>query len=203
MNCRNCGKEVDAKAVICTGCGCSLKEKSPAYKKWWFWVLIGLLVIIIAAAASSGDSTENLPTDGAASGGNTVVTQHIPSEFSTACPISVSASVSDNIIGVPELRCNIKNATDKEIAAVKLYFLPKDVYGEDVKSVFTTNHLTTDEPIGAKGSCSRSWQMLDSEVKSGDLYIYSVYFADGTEWGDKDASASQIKKYGVKVVAGS
>ena len=40
--------------------------------------------------------------------------------------------------------------------------------------------------------------MLDSEIKSGDVYVYSVYFSDGSEWGDKDASVSNIKKYGYK-----
>ena len=33
-------------------------------------------------------------------------------------------------------------------------------------------------------------------VKTVELYVYSVYFADGTEWGDKDATKSAILKNG-------
>lgn len=169
--------------------------------------MIAFLFIAVLAAVSSdeqaGQSVSGV-NGGVQDGTGTTTTTiapNIPPEFSADCPVELSASVSDNIIGVPELRCVITNRTDKEIAAVKLYFLPKDVYGNDVDSIFTTNQLFTDESIGKKGSCTRSWQMLDDDIKSGEVYIYSVYFADGTEWGDRDASVSKIKKYGVKVSA--
>ncbi len=123
----------------------------------------------------------------------------IPDEFASECPISVSVSMYDNIIGFPELNCNIKNNTDKEISAIQLYFLPKDVYGEDADGIFATNKLQCDTPISANGTDTVVWQMIDQSVKSGDLYVYSVYFSDGTEWGDRNAPASQIKKYAMKM----
>lgn len=63
MNCKNCGQEIDKKAVICVNCGC--KVKKPVYKKWWFWVVMVLVAMIIgSAASSSGDgstgNTENI-----------------------------------------------------------------------------------------------------------------------------------------------
>lgn len=126
----------------------------------------------------------------------------IPVEFENECPISVSASMYDNIIGYPELQCYIKNNTDKEISAIQLYFAPKDVYGEDADNIFSQNKLQCDTPISANGSDTITWQMIDQSIKSGDLYIYSVYFADGTEWGDRNAPISKIKQYAVQLQAG-
>lgn len=185
---------MDEKAVVCTGCGYSVVPKKAVYKRWWFWVVIILAIVVIGAAAS-GDNSSSDVTDTSAG----AVQPTVPDEFAGDCPISLSATVKDNIIGMPELTCHFKNLTDKEIAAIKLYFDPQDVYGKAVDTVFTTHELYTDEAIAANGSCSRSWQLLDQEIKSGEVYLYSVYFADGTEWGNKDASVSHIKKYGIKI----
>lgn len=123
----------------------------------------------------------------------------IPAEFASECPISVSVSMYDNIIGFPELKCNIKNNTDKEISAIQLYLMPKDVYGEEADGIFAQNKLQSDTPISADGTDTVVWQMIDQSVKSGDLYVYSVYFSDGTEWGDRNAPTSKIKKYAMKM----
>lgn len=50
MNCKQCGHEIDKKAVICVNCGC--KVKKPIFKKWWFWVVAVLVVIIIGSSTS-------------------------------------------------------------------------------------------------------------------------------------------------------
>ena len=124
-----------------------------------------------------------------------------PDEFSDECPISVSASVYDNIINFPELKCTFTNNSGKDISAVRIHFVPKDVYGEEIDNIFSTEELYTDETIGANATVSRTWSLLDQSVKSGDVYVYSVYFADGSEWGDRNASENYIKKYGFKVNA--
>jgi hypothetical protein len=64
----------------------------------------------------------------------------------------------------------------------------------------TSNRLYTDEKIGGNKSVTRSWQLLDNNVKSGTVYAYSVYFNDGTEWGNKDASIGTIEKYCEKII---
>ena len=125
----------------------------------------------------------------------------IPAAFASEIPVTVSVSMYDNIIGLPEIKCHFKNNTDKEIAAVQLYLLPKDVYGEEIHGIFVTNKLQCDTPIPANGAETFTWQMIDQSIKSGDLYIYSVYFADGTEWGDRNASTSTIKKHALKLEA--
>lgn len=58
MYCRNCGKEIDNKAVICPNCGVPTtdkpqKKKKSIFKKWWFWVIV-VLVLFIAIGSSSG-----------------------------------------------------------------------------------------------------------------------------------------------------
>lgn len=56
MKCKNCGQEIDKKAVVCTGCGCKIKK--PIYKKWWFWAL----VIVVIAIGLSGNN-ESKPSN--------------------------------------------------------------------------------------------------------------------------------------------
>lgn len=124
--------------------------------------------------------------------------EKVPSEFAEELPISVTGKMYDNIINMPELSVSITNNTTKDISAIKFYFLPVDVYGEAVTGIFTTNELYTDDTISAGTTISKAWQMLDSSMKAGNVYVYSVFFADGTEWGDREAAISDIKKYGYK-----
>lgn len=55
MNCKNCGNEVNKKAVICPNCGCKIKK--PIFKKWWFWVIIVILVILIGFPSDENDNS--------------------------------------------------------------------------------------------------------------------------------------------------
>ncbi len=165
-------------------------------KKGNIGLIVGIAVIAFVCMAIIGGSCSNgsEPVEDKTSAANEL--RQIPEEFKGECPISVTTSMYDNIIGMPELKCSIKNNTNKDIVAIKLHFEPKNVYGEDVNSIFTAQDLYTDDTISAGGSITKQWQMIDTEIKSGNLYIYSVYFADGTEWGNKDAAESDIKKYG-------
>ena len=85
----------------------------------------------------------------------------------------------------------------KEISAVKFYFVPLDVYGEEIKGWTSQNYLYSDTAIPAGGSDSFEYQFIEDSVKKGKLYLYSVYFADGTEWGNKDATKSTILNNGL------
>lgn len=82
MFCKNCGNEVDDKAVACPKCGVAVKEekkKKAIFKKWWFWVIIGVLVIAISAG-SSGDSDTPTDTNNGSSVGTKVDTTTAPVE---------------------------------------------------------------------------------------------------------------------------
>ncbi len=197
MYCKNCGKEIADKAVVCTNCGCAVKPKKS--KKKLILIIVAVFVVLMIAIGSSGTETTDGTdaTDGSAESKVTETT--VPEEFSGKKPVSFSATVEDNIIGVPEVKIHTENKTEKDIAAIQYYFIGYDVYGEETETIFTSNRLSDDEGIKAKGSSTRAWQLLDDGVKTGELYLYSVYFADGSEWGDKEASVTNIKKYGLKV----
>lgn len=157
-------------------------------------VVCVFLFCIIAASVSddSGDKGQKVSTTQS-------TVSNVPEEFSAEFPIQVSGKMYDNIIGFPELSLSITNNSNKDINAIQVYFSPKDVYGEEADGIFATKELYTDDTIYAGSSATKAWQMLDNSVKAGEVYVYSIYFADGTEWGDKDAAVSDIKKYGYKI----
>ena len=204
--CEKCGQSVDDKAIVCVHCGCSLKNKKPIFKKWWFWVII-VVVIIAVAAGSSGDGDTTTTTPGTNS--NDVSTnqtvdnkdenteQKVDDKFGGDCGITATAEMGSSIIGMPTLNVSISNTSEKEISAIQFYFVPLDVYGEEIKGWTSQNRLYTDEAISAGGSDSCEFQLIEDSVKKGNLYVYSVYFADGTEWGNKDATKSTILKNGL------
>ena len=79
---------------------------------------------------------------------------------------------------------------------------------DDVKKQFfeltRTQKFSTDDAIGVGKSTSVQCVFYNSDVKTAKLYVYSVYFADGTEWGDKEATKSTILKNGAIIeVAGN
>jgi hypothetical protein len=113
-------------------------------------------------------------------------------KFSSKPQISASAHIKDNIIGYPELTVSIENTSDKDIAAVKFYAIAYDVYGEEIKGFLAQNILTTDTTIKAGTTESRAWQFLTTNTKTVKLYVYSIYYTDGTEWGDREAVKSTI-----------
>ncbi len=197
MFCKNCGKEIADKAVVCPNCGCAVKPKKSKKK---LFIIIGVVFVIMCIAVGSS-GTEPADGTGATVGlsESKVTETTLPDEFSGKCPVTVSATIADNIIGVPEISIHTKNKTEKDIAAVQYYLVGYDVYGEEVSFLMTSHKLSDDDGLKANASSTSAWQLLDQEIKTGEIYVYSVYFTDGTEWGDKDASTSNIKKYGLKI----
>ena len=114
--------------------------------------------------------------------------------FEGNCGIAASAEIGNNIINFPELKITLKNTTDKDIAAIKFYAVPQNVYGEEIKSILFQNTLFTDTAIPAGETTTLSYQLVEQSVKTVKLYVYSVYFADGSEWGNRNADSSIILK---------
>lgn len=126
----------------------------------------------------------------------------VPEEYADDCPIAVTVSLYDDVLGLPNLKCALQNLTDKEILAVEIYFVPYDVYSEEIRGLFVPNKFTLDSTaIPAYASDTKYCSLLDDDIKSGDVYVYSVYFEDGSAWGDRNASTKTIKKYGLKSTA--
>lgn len=202
--CEKCGQQVDDKAVVCVNCGCSLAKKTPIFKKWWFWTVIVVLVIaIIAGSSGDGESNTTTGTNNTDTSTNQIADNKeennetkVEDKFSGDCGITATAEMGSSIINMPTLNVSISNTSEKEISAIKFYFVPLDVYGEEIKGWTSQNYLYTDEAISAGNSNSIEYQFIEDSVKKGKLYVYSVYFADGTEWGNKDATKSTILKKG-------
>ena len=190
--CKTCGKEMAATARVCPHCGA--KNKKPIFGKWWFWAIVAVLVVGIAGGAGSETGTGEQPNQN-----EHVNTDVKNNAFSGDCGIAATAEMGTDIIGQPTVTVSITNTTDKDISAIKFYAVPMNVYGEELKGIFTQNQLDTDDTIPAGASETRSWQFLDNQVKTVKLYVYSVFFSDGTQWGDKDATKSVIMKNGLLV----
>ena len=177
--CKACSQEIAKSAKACPHCGA--KNKKPVFTKWWFWVIVVMFIGIVAGAGSGTDN-----------GGQNNGVGGIASVFEGDCGIRASAEIGNNIINFPELSITITNTTDKEIAAIQFYAVPYDVYGEEIKGWTTQTKLSTDTPIAAGKTTTISYQFIEQSVKTVKLYVYSVYFADGIEWGDRDATTSKI-----------
>ena len=187
--CKVCGKEFANSAKTCPHCGA--KNTKPIFKKWWFWVLIVIIVGAISSAGGNDGTTNDTNTD-ETKGSTSVSATH--SDFDGDCGIEASAEIGNNIINYPELTITVTNTSDKEIAAIKFYAVPYDVYGDEIKGWTTQKNLYTDNSIGVGKTDTISYQFIEDTIKTVKLYIYSVYFSDGTEWGNKDATSSKIIK---------
>ena len=205
IRCRLCGNEMPESVKFCGRCGA--KNKQPLYKKWWIWVLGA--VVAIGVIGGSGNSEPEPQASGspketvgaeAETKSKTVDAEVKYSAFSGDCGISATAEMGTDIIGYPTVSVSVTNITDKDISAVQFYAIPMDVYGDEVDGIFAQNKLQTDDTIAAGSSKTLSWQFLDNDVKTVKLYVYSVYFSDGTEWGDKDATSSVIKKNALEII---
>lgn len=87
----------------------------------------------------------------------------------------------------------------RHIKLYRLFCIHYDVYGDEITGWTSQKNLYTDEPNKAGASTKVDFQLIEESVKTVKLYVYSVYYADGTEWGDKDAFESEILEKGVPI----
>ncbi len=120
-------------------------------------------------------------------------------DFANPMPIEISGKMDKDILGFPLVSFNIKNTTDKDILAMQFYFVPQNVYGETVDSMMINNKLEYTDCITVGTSQSINFQIIDNDVKFGTAYLYSIYYSDKTEWGNKNASKDDIMKYAYKI----
>ena len=193
IECKTCGASIAANAKACPSCGA--KNKKPVYKRVWFWLVIIFVVFPVTIGIGTSNegnssSTSSSSTSTAAPTNSTVSSK--PSVFDGDCGISASAEMDSSIIGYPELTVEITNNTNKTITAIQFYVVPYDVYGDEITGWTSQNKCYTDTAIAAGKSNSVQFQFIENSIKTVKLYVYSVYFEDGSEWGDKDATKSTI-----------
>lgn len=195
INCKVCGAEIASSAKICPACGA--KNKPPIHKRWWFWVLVIFVALSILGSFMGGkENTNNSNNIDDTDTSDDYAANSETSVFEGDCGVAASAEMGSSIIEYPELTISITNTTEKEISAIQFYAVPYDVYGDEITGWTSQNRLYTDTAIGAGQSDTLTYQFIEDRVKTLDLYVYSVYFSDGTEWGDKNASESTILNSG-------
>ena len=179
---------------------------SNTKKRIWLGVLIILAAILLIGFVSdsngqddqhSGENRRVQPAASSSAADSSTVSSR--SVFDGDCGVAVSAEMGETIIGFPELTISITNTTSKTISAIQFYAVPLDVYGEEITGWTAQNKLYTDTAIEAGASTSISYQLIEDSVKTVRLYIYSVFFSDGTEWGNREATKSTILKQGMLV----
>ena len=189
---------------------CEAKGKPPAARGLRFLLLVILAVFLMFSGvtgcgafmpgAPNSDTAPAADRNSASSANSTVSSKS--SVFDGDCGIAASAEMGTDIIGYPTLTISIQNTSDKDISAIQFYAVPYDVYGEEITGLFgsTQRHLFTDDPIAAGQSDQLYYDpFIETSIKTVKLYVYSVYFADGTEWGDKDATKSTILSKGALI----
>jgi hypothetical protein len=191
INCKTCGAEIASSAKSCPSCGA--KNKPPIYIRVlavFSSLFIAIVIVVFIAAIAGTDDTAD-------SGNNSNQVVHSESSsFDGNCGIAASAEMGSSVLGLPELTISITNTTNKEISAIQYYIIPYDVYGNEIDRWTELNKRYTDEAIGAGQTDTVLVDFLENRVKTVKLYVYSVYFADGKEWGDKDATKSEILSNG-------
>ncbi|MBQ7024025.1 MAG: hypothetical protein IJN29_10605 [Akkermansia sp.] len=226
MFCSKCGKEIPYNHSCCFHCGNPVAAPigKPVFvphpqKSGCGRILVGVLLIFFgigivggifgSLAGRNNSSPENtatpVPQDAQAAQQKPVpTTPPLPAKFAGDCGITASAHLqSDRFLNHPHLCISIRNISGKNIAAIQFYAVPYDVYGNDISSsIFSQKRLYTDKLIPAgKGKEITFGPFLDQEMKSVKLYVYSVYFEDGTEWGDREATRSEILRFGKSIHA--
>lgn len=140
--------------------------------------ILSLLVVTICGCDFVGNNS-NIPEN---------------SKFGTAPEITAAAQMGESVIGYPTLEIVVTNNSDKDIAAIRFYIINYDVYGKEINNFLTDSILDTDTKIVSGDTEDFLWQFLEQDVKMVKLFVYSVYYTDGSEWGDKDAIKSEILK---------
>ena len=120
--------------------------------------------------------------------------------FAGTCPIKINATyyTSDQTLSIRQT-----NQGGKTIVAIKYLIVVYDAYGEILQKYgYGASALTATYDkfnINSGVSYTEDWKLNGfSDGKSLDIYIYSVYYADNTEWGNHDLNVTDIKKYAPK-----
>lgn len=120
--------------------------------------------------------------------------------FAGACPVKINATyyTSDQTLSIRQT-----NQGGKTIVAIKYLIVVYDAYGEILQKYgYGASALTATYDkfnINSGVSYTGDWKLNGfSDGKSLDIYVYSVYYSDNTEWGNHDLNVTDIKKYAPK-----
>ena len=124
--CKACSKEIAINAKSCPGCGA--KNKKPAYKSVWFWVVAAIIVVGAASSSDTNNSKEN-------NSGNVESVQEVSqsNDENTVVENESEDKVEDNI--PTEYKSALKKAKsysdNMNMSKAKLYKQLTSEYGEN------------------------------------------------------------------------
>lgn len=141
MICKNCGSQIDDKAVICVHCGVRIKPKKPFYKKWWFWAIV--VVFAMVATAPS----ENQGVDNPASSIDDSTGAHISSESTfDSAEETIPPEEKDEYAVVDRFIESYNTISSEPIVNIS----QMDIHGADYKVEFRLNAFRN--AVGKKGT---------------------------------------------------
>ena len=157
-----------------------------------------LLVLTILFSVVSCDSGEHSNEVTAPEDSN----EEIISCFEDPCPVKINVRyyTSDQTLSIRQ-----DNQSSKTIVAIKYLIIVYDVYGEVLRrygnGAYFVSATYDDFNIRAGNSSTGDWRLSGySKGKTLNIYVYSVYFSDQTEWGNRDSNVEDIKKYAPKTL---
>ena len=121
--------------------------------------------------------------------------------FSSPCPIDIGVKYHTSS---QHLYITATNNSGKPIKAIKYLLIVYDVYGNVLKKydygATEVSATYDDHDISSYGSATGGWTLNGfSDGKSLDIYIYNVYYSDGSDWGSRELTVDDIKTYAPKI----
>ena len=139
--------------------------------------------------------------NGVGNNGESNKTEDYSKQFAGATPIGINITynTSNQILSIKQT-----NNSGRTIVAIKYLIVIYDAYGDVMQKYgYGVSALTATydkQSIKSGSSAIGEWEMTGfSGGKSVDVYVYSVCYSDGIEWGNHNLTVTEVKKYAPKV----
>lgn len=119
--------------------------------------------------------------------------------FGPAPDVTAAANLTYSPNGFPEISVSLHNRTDKELLAAGFYAVPRDRNGNELTDWTARRRFSTDASLKPGVEAAFTFQSIQENVASVELWICSLTFADGTRWGDPDCNPADAMEKGISV----
>lgn len=201
MFCKNCGKEIDDKAVICPNCGVATSEKKKKKKHPILGAIILIFGILLIIGAASGGADEPEKVGEASEKNSTLATEPVVTEFTVGDKVELNdivvtlVDVSENTgtactkpsDGKIYVLCEfeIENNSSKDIAVSSIMCF--EAYFDDYSTSMNLSALLNTDKAQLDGSVAAGKKMngvIGYEVDS-DWSELEIRFTPNF-WSGKD-----------------
>ena len=201
MFCRNCGKEIDDKAVVCPNCGVATSEKKKKKKHPILGAIILIFGILLIVGVVSGGGGEPEKVGEASAKSSTLETEPVKTEFTVGDKVELNdmvvtlVAVSENTgtaytkpsDGKIYVLCEfeIENNSNKDIAVSSIMCF--EAYFDDYSTSMNLSALLNTDKVQLDGSVAAGKKMngvIGYEVDS-DWSELEIRFTPNF-WSGKD-----------------